>query len=283
MNSSRLQAQRKNIQTSQFNEQVRGPTTSINSAQAFNNSNTSIGKLAGQQAQLAQQKYLSQSPQSSSKPSSQSSISLNTTKMTIAQAITLITLRLGKVETLLNHLHDDDDDDDDACDYADNNSNMAIIDKDVILNINGRLDNLEKNNNNSIQFELLKNTVDNIKTNLLVVTKNQTDFKNELLIFHNEVNTLKYLFDTFKYDNNANTNIILDPKENDVSETIVSIENGCDPEIDLSLLNNEPTEKNELETPETLVNVVNCDELTANNIKPKKKTKNSVKSMALKL
>jgi hypothetical protein len=58
------------------------------------------GRLAGQQAQLQQQQMQQQMKQQMQEPKDQGLASVN--RMTLAQAITLITLRLGKVETHLN-------------------------------------------------------------------------------------------------------------------------------------------------------------------------------------
>lgn len=84
--------------------QQRGPTTSINSAQMFANQakpgsgpSMPTGRLAGQHAALAQQQMMQQQQQQ--KQQQQGSGVEGVTKMTIPQAITLITLRLGKLET----------------------------------------------------------------------------------------------------------------------------------------------------------------------------------------
>ena len=78
----------------------RGPQPSINSAQMFANQarpgsgpNIPTGRLAGQQAAMQQQ----QMQQRNDKLSSVS-------KMTITQAITLITLRLGAIESKIMHM-----------------------------------------------------------------------------------------------------------------------------------------------------------------------------------
>ena len=90
----------------------RGPQPSINSSQIFSQQQQqqgqqqqirpgTNGRLAGQHAQLQQQQQQQQMKQQMSEPKEQGLSSVN--KMTLAQAITLITLRLGKVET---HLHE---------------------------------------------------------------------------------------------------------------------------------------------------------------------------------
>jgi hypothetical protein len=78
----------------------RGPQPSINSAQLFANQarpgqgpSMPTGRLAGQQAEMQQKQQMQQMQQQ--KTEGISSVS----KMTIPQAITLITLRLGALES----------------------------------------------------------------------------------------------------------------------------------------------------------------------------------------
>ena len=116
----------------------RGPQPSINSSQMFaSNANQRMGpgsgqvsgRLAGQQAALSQKQMMEQ--QRANSNSSEAISSIN--KMTVAQAITLITLRLGKVETQLlsNGSFADDDD-------------HIMVDKNVIQSLLSRIDALEK-------------------------------------------------------------------------------------------------------------------------------------------
>ena len=109
----------------------RGPQPSINSSQMFAaganqrmgpGSGQVSGRLAGQQAALSQKQMMEQQKQQMSNNSADALGSIK--KMTIAQAITLITLRLGKVETqLINGLNSDptsmsSEDDDHILDYT---------------------------------------------------------------------------------------------------------------------------------------------------------------------
>ena len=91
----------------------RGPQPSINSAQMFANQsrpgsgpNIPTGRLAGQQAAMQQSAMQQQSYQQSQQEQKNDKLS-SVSKMTIAQAITLITLRLGAVESKLLHSPDD--------------------------------------------------------------------------------------------------------------------------------------------------------------------------------
>ena len=125
----------------------RGPQPSINSSQMFAagaqprmgpGSGQVSGRLAGQQAQQSQKQMMEQ--QSRDMQSNGSAIS-SINKMTLAQAITLITLRLGKVETQMmsgfnqghGHGHGFEDDDD-----------HIMVDKGVIQSLISRIDALEK-------------------------------------------------------------------------------------------------------------------------------------------
>lgn len=150
----------------------RNPQPSINSAQLFANQartgpgpNIPTGRLAGQQEAMQQaqmQQQMSQS-QSNDKLSSVS-------KMTIAQAITLITLRLGVVESKLLQMPE--------------SSNIDItgdskIDPLVLQNIMTRLENIEKRSNSTSganstpELNLVKQQIETIKQ-AVIQTKNST-------------------------------------------------------------------------------------------------------------
>jgi hypothetical protein len=86
---------------------TRGPNTSIGSSQVFNQNQQqqgmrpgTTGRLAGQQAAVSQQQYLQGNQNQSSEPSG----GLNPLKMSIPQAITLVSLRLGKLENQIQNL-----------------------------------------------------------------------------------------------------------------------------------------------------------------------------------
>ena len=72
------------------------------------------------------------------------------TKMTIAQAITLITLRLGSVETKLNREF---------------NHNVNNIDEETLVNVSNRLDSLESKINLSSSTDY-KQQIDNLKSEI---------------------------------------------------------------------------------------------------------------------
>ena len=121
----------------------RGPQPSINSSQMFAaganqrmgpGSGQVSGRLAGQQAALSQKQMMEQQKQQMSNNSADALGSIK--KMTIAQAITLITLRLGKVETqLLNGLSSGSEEGED---------DHILVDKSLIHSLISRIDALEK-------------------------------------------------------------------------------------------------------------------------------------------
>ena len=123
----------------------RGPQPSINSAQMFANQarpgqgpSMPTGRLAGQQAAM-QQKQMQQQGQSQSQQKTDGLAGVS--KMTIAQAITLITLRLGAVETKIMELEHEPPG---HTLSFEGQENVVLIDKSVIQSITSRLESLEK-------------------------------------------------------------------------------------------------------------------------------------------
>jgi len=190
----------------------RGPQPSINSSQLFSQSQQqgqqgqgqmrpgTNGRLAGQQAQLQQQQMQQQMKQQMSEPRDQGLASVN--RMTLAQAITLITLRLGKVET---HLHEHE------------NSQMSGsgLDSGIIDVIMSRLETLESqghsqnpvtntNNTNSANsslevtalkqnFDVLKTAISYSKSSLAALTNEHKALKQEVEYLKSELASLQGL------------------------------------------------------------------------------------------
>jgi hypothetical protein len=160
----------------------RGPSTSINSAQLFanqarpgNGPNIPNGRLAGQQAAYSQQQMMQQQHQQMHDNQEKEGVQ-GISKMTIAQAVTLITLRLGAVESKLIEMEHS------VLTNGNNNfnsdGNTVQIDKNVLNTIMNRLEALEKRNpsgtnNSSPDITLLKQQIDTIKP-VIVQTKNAT-------------------------------------------------------------------------------------------------------------
>ena len=169
----------------------RSPQPSINSSKLF----------AGQQQQ----------PQTSSKQD-------NLSKITIAQAITLITLRLGSVETKLMHLQENSSLTNSL--QLDGQSDMALVDKSVIESITNRLDSLEKrtsnNSSNGTEVNLLKQQFDTIKQAVIksntvtsTLAKENKDLKLQIDYFKQELNETKDLLNALQNITMENNNKFL--------------------------------------------------------------------------
>ena len=185
----------------------RGPQPSINSSQMFSGQGQqqqqqqqqqqirpgTSGRLAGQQAQVQQQQQM----QNPMQQSGESGVS----KITIAQAITLTTLRLGKVEMQLYELahqmattggEQGFSASGQGVQGADGMENMVLIDKNLIDSIMSRLESLEKRSptNNAVgtgssaditllkqQFEAIKPSIANNTKVTTALTKEQKEHK----------------------------------------------------------------------------------------------------------
>jgi len=142
-NRSVQAAQRRRAGPPEPQQVNRGPTTSINSAQMFanqarpgNGPNIPNGRLAGQQAAYSQQQMMQQQKQEKDP---------NFSKLTVAQAITLITLRLGAVETKIIELEHNGISN---SNIEGSDNNVVQIDKNILNTIMNRLEALEKRSSN---------------------------------------------------------------------------------------------------------------------------------------
>jgi len=177
----------------------RSPQPSINSAQMFANQarpgqgpSIPTGRLAGQQAAMQQKQMQQQSYPKNQQQSQQTEGLAGVSKMTIAQAITLITLRLGSVETKLMSLENESP----ASQMSfEGQENMALIDKNVIQSITSRLESLEKRSTiGSVtgsssgpevsllkqQFEIIKQTAIQTKSATATLVKENKEFKTQI-------------------------------------------------------------------------------------------------------
>lgn len=183
----------------------RGPQPSINSSQLFSQGQQqqqgqirpgTNGRLAGQQAQLQQQQMQQQMLKQQMSESQQDQGLASVNRMTLAQAITLITLRLGKVETLLQEQ--------DRSHFSNSGLDSGIID--VIMS---RLEALEtqsqtqtqnqsatsssssNNNVSSLEVTALKQSTDVLKTAIAQSKASYTSLLNEHKALKQEVEKLK--------------------------------------------------------------------------------------------
>lgn len=149
-------------------QQSRGPGTSINSAQTFSNQSTKTSSRT------------SASANNTMNPSTS-----DITKLTVAQAITLITLRLGKVERninqvsydLVNGMNSENDGEVDS-------ENTTLVDNSVFQSFLSRLDSLEQKSvteqpsfSSNSEIAGLKSQIDAIK---MTIVQNKNVYAKEL-------------------------------------------------------------------------------------------------------
>jgi len=202
----------------------RGPQPSINSSQMFAagqqqqrmgpGSGQVSGRLAGQNAALAQKQMMEQQSQQSQQSQSGSALS-GINKMTIPQAITLITLRLGKVETQLQNVASGS-----GLGLNDEDGDNILVDKSVILSLIERIDALEKRPVGSAStmpsgstigqdVSLLKQQFETIKP-IVVQSKNTTTaLKQQIDGIKNEITETKELINVLQNLTMDNSNKIM--------------------------------------------------------------------------
>lgn len=187
--------------TQSSNMQTRTPQPSINSAQAFANQvkpgpgpKIPSGRLAAQQ--LANNQMMDDDSSVGSQNVNQIS------KMTVAQAITLITLRLGKLETSVGNLMMGSMSSP-SYQMDGGNENMILVDKSVIDSMNSRLESLEKRTTmpaGSRDVELLKQQIEPLrvtvaqnKTAIGALIRDHKDMKTNLSSITSDLNETKEL------------------------------------------------------------------------------------------
>ena len=195
-NRSVQAAQRRRAGPPEVSAPGRGPQPSINSAQMFANQhrtgagpNIPTGKLAGQQAALAQKNMMAQKYEQSQDQGGLGSIS----KMTVAQAITLITLRLGKVETqLFNGVSSG------GMGMESVGEDNVLVDKNVIQSLISRIDALEKkpasaSGTSNQEVALLKQQFETIKPIVIQSKNTSASLKQQMDALKAELNETKEL------------------------------------------------------------------------------------------
>ena len=192
-----------------------GPQPSINSAQVFSNQarsgpgpNIPNGRLAGQQAAM-HQKQMQQQNQNSmqQKPDGVGGVS----KMTIAQAITLITLRLGAIETKIIQIEHEPQLSGHGLSVeglsVEGQDNMVLIDKTVIQSITSRLESLEKRSSGPVSnsnsgpevallkqnFEMVKQAIVQTKGVVTTISKENKELKTQVDSLKNDLTETKEL------------------------------------------------------------------------------------------
>ena len=185
-NRSVAAAQRRRAGPPEPSPPGRGPQPSINSSQMFaqqqqgSRSVPVTGRIAGQHAAAAQKNMMSEQSHNATNNSS----ALNgISKMTLPQAITLITLRLGKIETqLMNGL-----------DLEHESHDNIVVDSNIINSLITRIDALERNPGSTKDTALLKQQFETIKP-VVVQSKNSiTALKQQIDTLKTELNETKEL------------------------------------------------------------------------------------------
>lgn len=229
--------------SSSSNMQSRPPQPSINSAQAFANQvkagpgpKIPSGRLSAQQLSNNQ---MNVDDDMSGSPQSIQSIS----KMTVAQAITLITLRLGKVETSLQNIMIEGI----SSSYqmssgSGDNENMILVDKSVIESLTSRLESLEKRSTMPTggrdldllkqQMEPLRATVAQNKTAIGALIRDHKDMKAHLSSMNTDLIETKELASALQ-------NLVMDN-----SQKIVDLQATIGTNLDADFQNDNYNEEN---------------------------------------
>lgn len=140
------------------------PGQSVNSHAAF------APQPQGQQGRNVRVATAQQGPP----PSNQVNVANKNPKLSISDAIGLITLRLGRVETILMDIEHNGSF---HQEHSSNNDNNSNIDKSIINNIVARLDALEKNMK---EISLVTKEITDIKISLSSVVLKQSSFEHNV-------------------------------------------------------------------------------------------------------
>jgi hypothetical protein len=175
-------------------------------------------------------------------------------KLSFSDAIALITIRLGRVETFINNLPPLDQlEQVSSTSQPENNENMKIVDEAVFKNIVSRLDKLEQTNvtqiqtqqapsvnNNDIQLfkdeiNTFKDEVNNNQQNIISLKEEINELKNIILQLQSyTMNTNQKLCDIIFSNENDEKNIS-DELTKLLSHTENEIDNGLDEYLSASL------------------------------------------------
>jgi hypothetical protein len=161
------------------------------------------GRLAGQQAQQMQKNMMDQQQQMQ-QPNASGLANIN--KMTLAQAITLITLRLGKVETQLFNVLGQG-----SSSGFTGDDDHILVDKSVIQSLISRIDALEKKPSASSNQDitLLKQQFETIKP-IVVQSKTMNNaLKQQIEVLKTELTETKELLSALQNLTMDNSNKLL--------------------------------------------------------------------------
>ena len=207
----------------------RVPQPSINSAQLFANQsrpgtgpNIPSGRLAGQQVASNQKQMQQQMASQQSNQKNDRLTSVN--KLTVPQAITLITLRLGAVESKLMNMPEGNS--------IINLDGETDLDSDFLNSLVSRIESIEQRSFSAgsvsspeinllkQQFETLKQSVLQSKATSTTLVKENSVLKNELELLKKEILLSKDLISTLQELSNVNNQKILELTMN--NETLIN-------------------------------------------------------------
>jgi hypothetical protein len=243
----------------------RGPQPSINSAQMFANQarpgtgpNIPNGRLAGQQVamQQQQQQQQQQAYQQQQKNDKLSSVS----KMTIPQAITLITLRLGSIESKLIHMPEN---------KSINIDEESGVESGLLQSIVSRLESLEKRSSSTTgsvstpELNLLKQQFETIKQSLVQTKGTTSNLAKDNILLKTQIENLRNELTETKETLSALQNLTIDNTQKilDISTGSMLDYNGITDESNTTDLNDLQC-SNFIDLLETLVN----DDMAQNEI-----------------
>jgi DNA-directed RNA polymerase subunit F len=232
----------------------RGPQPSINSSQLFSgqgqgqrSGQVPSGRLAGQHAQLQQQQMQQQQQQHLDSQQSNGISGIN--KMTVPQAVTLITLRLGKLETQMFEMINSGIGTSMSADMSNGgNENMVLVDRDTIDTIISRLESLEKRSSTSTvpvstsssaettllkqQLEAIKPTIAQNTKTVTALTKEQKDHKAQIEKLKSELSEAKEMLSALQTMSMDNSQKIFDIMSGNTSDIMDSNEPGLEYVLD---------------------------------------------------
>jgi hypothetical protein len=114
-------------------------------------------------------------------------------KLSFSDAIALITIRLGRVETFINNLPPLDQlEQYSSTSQPENNENIKIVDEAVFKNIVSRLEKIEQTNITPIQTQIPLTTTHIVNNEELQIFKEENSYlKEEMISLKDEINELK--------------------------------------------------------------------------------------------
>ena len=228
-------------------QQPRGPSTSIHSSQVFSQQQSQQGSIPGKNMQ-----YKASEPTKG--------------QMTVPQAITLITLRLGRLESQIQKLNVGNSEYESS--FLENSTeNASFVDKSLIQSIVSRLESLEKrstvsnsitNSSSNTEVQSLKAQIEALKP-IVGATKNlSVSHKKDITELKNELEMLKNFFNE--------TKTLVDHIQNHTEETsqkIITLETAFALNNDLDLNFGETQSQEEYEEESILqnTNIINMNDL----------------------